>query len=54
MIIFITTEEPHLLATLLTQPHRFYGHFILTQTKAPVNTVRFLLPGGDQINRVPL
>ena len=34
MIIFITTEEPHLSATLLTQPHRFYRYFILTQTKA--------------------
>lgn len=34
MIIFITTVEPHLLAILVTQPHRFYGHFILTQTKA--------------------
>lgn len=34
MMIFITTVELHLMATLLTQPHRFYGHFSLTQTKA--------------------
>ena len=34
MIIYITIVEPHLLATLLTQPHPFYSHFILTQTKA--------------------
>ena len=34
MIIYITIVEPHLLTTLLTQPRRFYSHFILTQTKA--------------------